>query len=91
MSRRDEQARIRRLEALARQESDVWARVVESIQQRNARGYDQAVALLSELHELAEYSGKQAAFQERLEQLRQQFSSLSSLKARLVEARLIKR
>ncbi|MDQ6695821.1 MAG: hypothetical protein M3014_15660 [Chloroflexota bacterium] len=87
--RQAEVARIRRLDDLAKRETAAWTEVLASIQQRNAKGYDQAVILLRELRELAAHRGEQAAFQQRVEQLAAQFHTLPGLRSRMVEARLI--
>jgi prephenate dehydrogenase len=88
--RQKEQQKRLRLEKLAEQEPNLWAQVLTSIQQRNTKGYDQAVNLLRDLRELAQSRGEQASFQKRVEQLQQQFATLSAFKSRLIAARLIK-
>jgi len=87
--RKDARARALRLAALAQREAAVWDEVTVSIELRNATGYDHAVRQLRDLHELAASRGEQAAFQDRLARIVEQFSRLSSFRARLVAASLI--
>jgi len=87
--RRDARAHKQRMEALAQREAAVWEQVMAAIEQRTSKGYDQAVSQLRELHELAEYRGTQAAFQERLAAIVEQFSRLSGFRSRLSAAGLL--
>jgi hypothetical protein len=48
-----EWARLAKLEALAKRQEQVWAQVPELLARRTASGYDQAVAQLADLHDLA--------------------------------------
>ena len=89
--RRTEEAearRVRELEALARRESEAWAEVEVLIEQMQARPYDDAVALLVKLHDLARHQGEEAAFQTRISHLYQKYSRRSSLIRRMRDAGL---
>jgi hypothetical protein len=89
--RRAEEAearRIRELEALARQEVEVWAELESLIEQMRANAYDEAVRLLVRLRDLAEYQGEESAFQQRLNRIYEEYSRRSGLLRRLREAGL---
>ncbi len=87
--RKAEIARKKRLEALALREPDVWATVMALIPKKQSNAYEEAVKLLSELLELAEHQGKTDAFRARVKAIQEQFPTLSSLKSRMRQARLI--
>jgi len=83
-----EAKRIRKLEALAKRESETWTQVFALIEQKKAKPYDQAVRLLVQLRDLATYQGEEAAFQQRLNRIYEQYSRLSALLRRLRDAGL---
>jgi hypothetical protein len=83
-----EARRIRDLEALAEREGETWSEVFALIEQKQGKAYDQAVALLDRLRELARYQGEEAAFQERLNGIYEQYSRRPGLLRRLREAGL---
>ncbi len=85
-----EARRIRKLQALAEREDEVWREVVSLIEERKRSAYDKAVALLLDLRELAEFQGRMAGFQERVEELRQRYSRRSALQERLRESKLVR-
>lgn len=89
--RRAEEAearRIRDLEALAERETEVWADVESLIERKQAKPYDHAVSLLVRLRKLAEYQGEEDAFQQRIDQLHEQYSRRSGLQRRMRDADL---
>jgi hypothetical protein len=89
--RRAEEAearRVRELEALARRELEAWAEVESLIEQMQARSYDDAVALLVKLHDLARHQGEEAAFQAGIDHLSEKYSRRSSLIRRMRNAGL---
>ena len=86
-----EARRIRELEGLARQEPETWAEVESLIEQMQARPYDDAVALLVKLRDLARHQGEEAAFQARINHLYQKYSRRSSLIRRMCDAGLYER
>jgi len=57
-----EQARRQRLEALARREPEAWTQVKMLIDRKTGKSYDEAVGLLAELRNLADYGGHRARF-----------------------------
>jgi len=85
-----EKRHIRRLQALAKNETGIWqeaeALILKSKSQ--AQAYEQAVGLLLKLQELALFQGTQAAFQARMDQLRERYKSRYSLLERFQEAGL---
>lgn len=80
---REAAARRVRLDALAARGEAAWAEVDAAIARRNAAGYQQALAVLAALRELAADRGTLAAFAARLAALRARTTRLSSLRAGL--------
>lgn len=83
-----EAKRIQELQALAKQEVQIWEKVEFLIQKAQSKTYDEAVQLLVKLRDLAEYQNQFLAFQQRLNQIYEQYSTRSGLKRRLREAEL---
>jgi hypothetical protein len=83
-----EAKRIAELEALARRGDDAWREVDALIQKSQAKPYDEAVRLLAKLQELAVHQGTEAAFQERLNPIYDQYRRRHSLLKRLRKAGL---
>jgi hypothetical protein len=81
-------ARATYLAGLAGREDTLWGTVGTIIEEKQISEYDRAVELLRDLRDLAARSGQAAAFQMRLQQLREQFRGRSGLLRRLDEARL---
>jgi hypothetical protein len=76
------------LEALAQREALAWRDVDALIQEGQAKPYEKAVGLLSRLKELAEYRGQEAAFQERLNRIYDQYARRTALLRRMRNAGL---
>ncbi len=89
--RRAEEAeakRVQELEALARREAEAWAEVESLIEQMQAKPYDEAVQILVQLRNLAEYRGEEAVFQQRLNYIHEKYSRRPGLLRRLRDAGL---
>ena len=84
-----EARRVAELRALAGQEDEAWREADELIQRSQAKAYAEAVRLLKKLQDLAEYQGQQAAFEERLGQIRDRYSRRPALMRGFREAGLI--
>ena len=84
-----EAKRIQELKALAKREAQVWQQVESLIQKAQSKPYDEAVQLLVKLRDLAEYQNQFPAFQQRLNQIYEQYSNRSGLKRRLQELGLV--
>lgn len=61
--------RIKELEALATREAQIWKRVVELIEVKQTKPYDEAPALLNDLRDLAEHQGRLSEFIQRFKKL----------------------
>lgn len=83
-----EAKRIEELQTLAKREAQVWQQVESLIQKAQSKSYDEAVKLLVKLRDLAEYQNGLPVFQERLNQIYEQYSNRSGLKRRLQEVGL---
>jgi hypothetical protein len=86
--REQAEALTKRLDDLARREPAAWREVEELIGLKQAKEYDRAVALLVDLRELAQRSGRLAEVEQRIQELRQRHRSKSSLMNRLNSQRL---
>ena len=80
--------RIQELETLAKQEAQLWARVMDLIALKQSKPYDEATALLKDLHDVAEHQERLPAFMQRIEKLKSDYSNRPGLLTRL---RTIKR
>ena len=83
-----EQARLRRLKKLAKQESELWEKVFQLIDRKQAKAYDEAIDILLQLRELAEHLKEVNRFESMLDKIHQDYSRLSGLKARLTRVGL---
>jgi hypothetical protein len=84
-----EHARLAKLEALAQREALAWASVSSLLAKRTASGYDEGIALLAELRDLAEHRGQRAAFDTRLAEVTAPYAGSPALQRRLKEQRLV--
>lgn len=78
-----EEERRARLTRLAARGSAVWQQVEGEIALRNARSYDRAAALLSDLKALAEAEGRLDSFRDRLSELRERHAQKGRFLERL--------
>lgn len=86
----DERARVRRLRELSKKEPIVWDAVFTLIEKKQAKAYDEAVKLLAELYELAEYLGEPDQFKNRINNIYEQYQNRPSFISRLRQAKLLK-
>ncbi|MCU0568861.1 MAG: hypothetical protein MUF49_19970 [Oculatellaceae cyanobacterium Prado106] len=82
-------ARQKYLKELAPKADQIWREVDRLIDLKQAKPYEEAVAHLVDLHDLAESQGTLMQFQQRIQQMRQQYSSRSGLLSRLQKAGLL--
>lgn len=83
-----EQARLAKLADLAQREAHVWASIPGLLAKRTASGYDEGIALLAELRDLAVHQGQRAAFDVKLAQAIEAYAGSAALQRRLKEKRL---
>jgi hypothetical protein len=83
------EAKIRRLEALAPKEKQIWDEVFRLITLKQSKPYDEAVAHLVNLRDLAEHQGKLSEFWPKIYKIEKDYSRLSGLMSRLRKAGLI--
>jgi hypothetical protein len=84
-----EEARVRKLETLAKREPQLWDQVMSLIAQKQIKAYDQAVEILKDLRELAADRHQSDRFVARVEEIQQTRPSLSGLRSRLKTAGLL--
>lgn len=83
-----ERARLAKLADLAQREAQIWASIPGLLAKRTASGYDEGVALLAELRDLAVHQGQRAAFDARLREVIAPYAGSPALQRRLKEQRL---
>jgi len=76
-------ARTRHLNTLVGREAELWDQVEALIRTRQPKGYDEAVGVLRDLHDLASRQGSTEDFQTRLARLRERHHRKPSLQKRL--------
>lgn len=81
-------AHVRRMQTLAGQEADLWKGVIYNIDRKTGKSYDLATESLKDLKALAVFQGNEAAFQAKIEELRQQYARRTGLIKRWEEAGL---
>jgi hypothetical protein len=81
-------ARAAYLDDLAPREEEAWRRVEAFIETKRPKEYDQAVALLRDLHDLGVRDGQTGRFGLRLRDLRQRYATRPALLQRLKQAGL---
>jgi len=77
------------LESLRGKESALWSKVHQLIGTRHAKGYDEVVSLLCDLHDLAEMQGEAGGFRTRMTALREEHAGKRKLVERLGKAKLL--
>ena len=83
---KEEAERANYLDQLAKREDAVWNDVIAHIQQRQPKGYDQAIHLLIDLRELAIRQGHETEFRAKIEDLRAKHAAKASFIKRLTKA-----
>jgi hypothetical protein len=83
---KEEAERAHYLDQLAEREAAVWNEVAVYIQQRQPKGYDQAIRLLIDLRDLAIRQGHEAEFRAKIENLRVKHAAKHSFIERLIKA-----
>lgn len=82
-------ARLRELEDLASKKDSIWDEIESLLKEKKASTYKNAVNLLIDLHDLAEYQGDLKHFKEQLEDLQKNYDNRPALIRRMKEAKLI--
>ena len=84
-----EQARLAKLATLAQREAEIWASIPALLAKRNASGYDEGVARLVDLRDLAAHRGQQAAFAARLAEVIAPYAASPAVQRRLKAHQLL--
>ncbi|RRR75379.1 MAG: hypothetical protein EI684_04740 [Candidatus Viridilinea halotolerans] len=84
-----EQSRRAKLEALAQREDAAWARIPALLATRTASGYQEGVALLADLRDLAVQHGQRAAFDAKLAPIIAPYATSAALQRRLRQHSLV--
>jgi hypothetical protein len=83
-----ERKRVQKLEELAAREETAWTQAERLIEQKQAKPYDEAVALLVNLRDLAKYQRRLPAYEARLSTLASRYAGRPALMERLRRAGL---
>ena len=84
------EARIRELLALVPKEAKLWEEVFRLIAFKQSKSYDDAIANLRNLRDLAEHQGKLEQFKLRIQEMQTDYSNRPGLLSRLQKAGLLK-
>lgn len=87
--RKAEAALLKKLEKIALQEDQLWAQIPQLIAQKRVNAYDEAVTILKDLRDLAKQQNRLPQFKAKIHDIQTQYPTLSGLKRRLKEARLL--
>ncbi|MFQ5741163.1 MAG: hypothetical protein ACE5JX_19340 [Acidobacteriota bacterium] len=89
--REQEQAKNRKqyLESLVNKESGLWAKVDKLIATKQPKRYDEAISLLQDLHDLAEFKGKNTEFSLRMSTLHSEHMRKPALVNKFRKAKLL--
>jgi hypothetical protein len=79
---------LKKMKDLAAREDPLWQETITLIEQKSSRAYDQAVAHLNDLRDLARHQNEEPAFQARLNAIYRDYRRLSALTRRLRSAGL---
>lgn len=81
-------AHTARMETLVSQEDGLWYRATNLIEERKTKSYDEAIKLLIDLRDLADYQQKRPAFNQRMADLKKNYKTLNGFLSRLKDAKL---
>lgn len=87
---KERQEKTARVNALVEQEPELWNKVLQLINLRKPKAYDEAVSILKQLREAAEHLEQVDRFNAKIAQLQRDHSTLFGLKSRLKHAGLSK-
>ena len=84
-----QQERLAHLTSLIPKQTQLWQTVVELIEQKQAKPYDQAIMILVDLSDLAQMQHQSAEFKVKTNELLARYSNRSALKSRFKSAQLL--
>ncbi len=79
---------LKKMEALATREAQIWQEVFDLIERKTGKAYDQAIEHLADLRDLAQHQGEEATFQARLNKIYLEYRTRPGLLGRLRGAKL---
>jgi hypothetical protein len=85
-----EKAKVRKLNELAKKEPELWQQVSALIEKKQVKAYEEAIKILRELRNLAQYLGRTDQFKARIIQIQEHYRSRPGLLSRLRAAGLVK-
>ena len=88
--RKREEKQRQKLLKLEADETTLWENVSQHISEKKPKAYDAAILILKNLLLLAEHRGTQTAYEQRIRNILKEYSRLSSLKSKIVKAKLLR-
>jgi hypothetical protein len=88
-SEREAALKLRRLEAIERDEESLWRRVDELIEGKTAKTYDEAIGILKDLGALVLHKQRWEEFLRRVQTILGRNPRLSGLQSRIKNAKLL--
>lgn len=88
--KRKEALRLKQLAELEAKESELWKEVNRNISEKKPKAYDTSIKILQDLHKLAKHKDKQMEYERNIQNILKKYSRLSSLKAKIIGAQLIR-
>ena len=88
--RKREANRLKKLAELEVNASTLWEEVYRYISEKKPQAYDVAITILQDLYMLAKHQDKQDEYEQHIRQILQDNKRLSSLKSKIIRAKLIK-
>ena len=84
-----ESVRLKKLDNIAQQQEQLWARIPNLIEQKKASTYDEVLIILKDLRDLAVHQQRMREFEDKLTIIRSHYPTSQGLNRRLKEARLV--
>ncbi len=88
--RKREADRLKRLAELEANASTLWEEVYRHISEKKPQAYDVAITILQDLYMLAKHQDKQDEYEQHIRKILQEYRRLSSLKSKIIHAKLIR-
>ncbi len=85
-----EKKKLQKFVAIEADEAALWQKVSQHISEKKPQAYDAAIAILKDLLALAKHRGTQPEYEQRVEDILQEYARLSSLKTKIERANLLR-
>ncbi len=89
--RKRQAVHLKKMQKFELQEDTLWKTVYQNISEKKPKSYDEAIKVLKNLNELAQYKNNLMEFCHKVEQIRNENKRLTSLQNKLTKSGLIKK